>query len=85
MNVAQIALLCFVLFLVFVLPVVAALAWSSPSGGCRSLPSRSRESLELTVLQFSRSGHAEMRRLFRAAVRAAQSGITIGEGVTQRR
>jgi len=36
------------------------------------------ESLELTVLQFSRSSHAEMRGLFRAAVRAAQSVIPIG-------
>jgi len=38
------------------------------------------ESLELTVLQFSRSSHAEMRGLFRAAVRAAQSVIPIGAG-----
>jgi hypothetical protein len=39
------------------------------------------ESLELTVLQFTRSSHAEMRGLFRAAVRAAQSVIPIGAGV----
>jgi hypothetical protein len=35
-------------------------------------------SLELTVLQFSRSSHAEMRGLFRAAVKAAQSAVAIG-------
>jgi hypothetical protein len=39
------------------------------------------ESLELTVLQFSRSSHAEIRGLFRAAVRAAESDIPIGAGV----
>ena len=41
------------------------------------------ESLELTVLQFSRSSHDEMRGLFRAAVRAAQSDIPIGAGVPE--
>ena len=39
------------------------------------------ESLELTVLQFSRSSHAEIRGLFCAAVRAAESDIPIGAGV----
>jgi hypothetical protein len=39
------------------------------------------ESLELTVLQFNRSSHAEIRGLFRAAVRAAESDIPIGAGV----
>jgi hypothetical protein len=39
------------------------------------------ESFELTVLQFSRSSHAEMRGLFRAAVRAAESDVPNGAGV----
>lgn len=39
------------------------------------------EPLELTVLQFSRSSHAEIRGLFCAAVRAAESDIPIGAGV----
>jgi hypothetical protein len=39
------------------------------------------ESPELTVLQFSRSSHAEIRGLFCAAVRAAESDIPIGAGV----
>ena len=46
----------------------------------RSRRDCAESSLELTVLQFTRSSHAEMRGLFRAAVKAAQSDVPIGAG-----